>query len=237
MVRIRRRSKRPFGFLLAGTTLVALLTFGGIRDARSDGGEYDVVVLEDGTKVEGTIVETKDGAFWIVLVDGRMTSIPLEDVLRVDFAAKDDDDDDDRDDDDDDDSERADPYDRAGMGGGFEFGSFMGARVRFYVPGSAMANIDIRTGVGLGLVGTSFSPYPLLVSGPEFAFFDAPVHLVLSVAGGINLNSSPYPAVLGGVGGRVDAPGNPFEFQFGVRVGLMYGNFGFQPDLTVGFVW
>jgi hypothetical protein len=243
MVQVLRRSKRPFGVFLAGAALVALLSLGGSRDARSDDDEYDVIVLNDGSKVEGTIVETREGAFWIVLVDGRMTSVPLEDVLRVDFADKDRDDDDrdrdrddDYDDDDDDDERGGDPYDRVGGGGGFEFGTFMGGRIRFYIPGSAMANIDIRTGVGLGL-DASGSPYPILVSGPEFAFFDAPVHLVLSMAGGIVLYSSPYPVVLGGIGGRLDAPNSPFEFQWGLRAGLIGSSFGFQPDLTVGFVW
>jgi len=244
MARFARAARRPAGLLLVGLALVTLLTLSATHDARSDDGEYDVIVLDDGSKVEGTIVETRDGQFWIVLVDGRMSSVPLEDVLRVDFAAKDDDDDrddrgDDRDDEDDDDDDRprsSNPYDRVGAGGGFEFGTFMGGRVRFYIPGSAMANIDIRTGVGVGF-DYSFSPYPILTSGAEFAFFDAPVHLVLSVSGGIVLYSSPYPVVLGGNGGRLDAPNSPFEFQWGFRGGLLGSGFGFHPDLTVGFVW
>jgi|ETNmetMinimDraft_26_1059896.scaffolds.fasta_scaffold172411_2 hypothetical protein len=39
MVRVLRRSRRPFGFLLAAAALVALLSFGGSRDARSDDDE------------------------------------------------------------------------------------------------------------------------------------------------------------------------------------------------------
>ena len=166
-----------------------------------------------------------------------------------DFRRSDDkerDDRDDRDERDDRDRGRS-RKERSGVGGGFEVGTVTSGRLRFYIPGKAVHHVDIRLGAGLGLTRSS-SGYAYVgltpFAGAELGFFDAPVHLAVSLALGPALITSSFTSfsVAGlfvgtGLAVQIDT-GGPFEMNFGVMAGpASLGYTVIIPDLAFGFVW
>ncbi len=140
-------------------------------------------------------------------------------------------------DDDDDDEPRSERKARRGIGGGFDLGLVTAGRLRFHVETAAINNIDVRLGLGPAVAMPYFwYAYPVFFVNPQVGFFgDAPVHLVVGAALGVDSN---YGYGFGGFNIAADFDANgPFHAEVGGIIGSVAGYPAVIPDISIGWVW
>ncbi len=211
----------PFVLLLASAAAIAPAHAGDALDP-------DVLVLRDGERVIGELVDVQDGKYWILQANGLIRAVDFRTVARVEMAG-------------------VEPI-RVGelplpewreggdgrIGGGFDFGPSMGARVRFRIGTPAIDHVDLRLATSL------MYTYTLGVgvfTGAEVALFgDAPVHLAFSANLGAMTTGGLYPFVGAGISLQID-PRGPFELHFGAVAGTSFSYAALSPELSASWVW
>ena len=207
--------------------------------AAAAAAELDVLVLTTGERVEGELIDLRDGQYWVILPDMKVRSYKLQDVVRVEVGgaapvvstpAPD--------------AELPVPswqtgrniphYDRK-MAVGFDFGSSMAVRLRFRTQTRALAHVDLSLGEHLQLF-PGFGFGSLLQA--EAAFFGgANVHpTVLASTGLTFMWGDFYYSLTGGLGLQVD-PDGPFELHLGFQMGILDEEVTLVPDISGTWVW
>ena len=218
--------------------LLGIVWIAGCVAAALAGDNEDRLILKSGAVMSGTILETRNGQYWMELEDGRVVGVAFEEVDRVEKATQS--------------GDRSPPTeygdsrleedhrgtsksDKGPVGGGFDIGLLSGGRVRFRSSSRAVAHIDLRLAAGIGLL--SGSVYPVVLFAPELAFFNpSPVHLTVAPVLGAVVSSGLYPMF--GAGGGVQ-----FEVGSGghIDLGLIGASYSSSPliipQASFGWVW
>ena len=226
---MRRMVRFATALLLLGAGCVA------VASAAEDETAHDVLVLSTGERLEGTLVDVRDGRYWLLLADGRTVGVDFRTVSAVDMA-----------------DARAEPIPASqlplptwpnrevadgqrAVAGGFDMGLTQGGRVRFRFDNPAISHLDTTLGVQPMLAsGLGFG----LLAGVQAAFPQrSVVRLTLGTSIGAGLiYGSFYPYVGAAVGLQID-PRGPFEFHLGADAGTTFSSLAVVPKLHTTWMW